>query len=252
MKKLLLLVAIAAIPLHGQTPETIGYRFDEVKRTVTLTSAKQETKAAKGATARSGDAVHTGWFSYALIASEKHRAKFELYGNTDVELAGGTPGMILSLKKGRIHAMFDKITGSDPRVVQTPGALLAVRGTQYSVSVNDKGETTLDVFEGIVEVQSPLRPQPIFVRAGQSTDFGRRRPPDVYRTPEDRGPAGPHTRRKPEEGPRDGQPQPRNGETPRDGGQRPPGPGSGPGGGGGGQQPPPPPPPHGDPHPHPH
>src|SRR3954447_19523538 len=194
LASLAMLTAAAATTVTP--PATVGYRFDDVKRTVTLKTATQESPAAKGSHAQSGDRVHTGWFSYALIAAEPQRAKFEIFGSTDVQLAGGTPGVILSLERGRIHALFDKITGSEPRIVQTPGALLAVRGTQYNVEVDDSGKATLDVFEGIVEVQSPLRPEPIFVHAGQSSMFSRREPPPDHptSTPPDRRQGAPDHR----------------------------------------------------------
>jgi hypothetical protein len=185
---LAMLLAVAAT-----TPQTpVGYRFDDVKRTVVLKTAKREAPAAKGSHAQSGDRVHTGLFSYALIAADGPRARFEIFGSTDVQLAGGTPGVILSLDRGRIHAMFDKITGSEPRIVQTPGALLAVRGTQYNVEVDNSGRTTLDVFEGTVEIRSPLRPQPFLIHAGQSSIFSRREPPPDHpmSTPDDRRPGG--------------------------------------------------------------
>jgi hypothetical protein len=171
------LIALAAVSALAETTTSVNYRFDEVKRTVMLTTAKQETQAAAGTKAQSGDKVRTGWFSYALIASKEHGAKFEIFSSTDVELAGNEPGVLLSLNRGTIHAMFDKIVGSEPRVVKTPGALLAVRGTQYSVEVDDKGQTTLGVFEGTVEVRSTLKKEPTLVHAGEAVIFSRIAPP---------------------------------------------------------------------------
>ena len=169
------LLTLAAVSALADTP--IDYHFDLVKRTVLLTTPKQELQAAAGTKAQSGDKVHTGWFSYALIASKEHGAKFEIFGSTDVELAGNEPGVLLSLNRGTIHAIFDKIIGSEPRVVKTPGALLAVRGTQYSVEVDDKGRTTLGVFEGTVEVRSPLKKEPTLVHAGEAVGFSDHAPP---------------------------------------------------------------------------
>jgi hypothetical protein len=196
------LAMLTAAAATTTTPALVGYRFDDVKRTVTLKTAKQESPAAKGSHAQSGDRVHTGWFSYALIAAEPQRAKFEIFSSTDVQLAGGTPGVILSVERGRIHAMFDKITGSEPRIVQTPGALLAVRGTQYNVEVDAMGKTIVDVFEGTVEVRSPLRPEPLLVHAGETSSFSRRDPPPDHpmKTPDDR-------RQDAAPGRRDGAPQ---------------------------------------------
>ena len=172
-----LLVLLLALPAAAQ-----DYRFDEVKRTVAL----NEKRIATGDRAKGGDSVETGWFSYALISAEGHRAKFEIFGSTEVKLADETPGVILSLERGRIRAAFDKITGSEPRVVKTPGALLAVRGTQFDVRVDRSGNTTVDVYEGIVEVQSPLQRAPIFVRAGEESIHGPNRPPVARPMPEHR------------------------------------------------------------------
>lgn len=168
-------LALSAFAAAAQTP--IDYRFDDVRRTVKLTSGTQELKVARGHRAQGGDKVQTGWFSYALIASDRYRAKFELFGSTDVRLAEGTPGVILSVERGRLHAIFDKITGTEPRIVKTPGALLAVRGTQYDIDVDNSGQTTLRVFEGIVELRSELRPEPLFIRAGEAANYGRREAP---------------------------------------------------------------------------
>ena len=174
LASLALLATTAAVPQQ----QTIDYRFDDIKRTVTLKTPSQQGPAQKGQRATSGDKVSTGWFSYALIASEHYRARFEIFASTDVQLAGGAPGVILSLERGRLRAMFDKITGNDPRVVQTPGALLAVRGTQYEVAVDKDGQTELRVYEGTVEVRSDLRPAaPIFVHAGEASSFSRKDPP---------------------------------------------------------------------------
>jgi len=189
---LAMLSATAATTPTSTAAASIGYRFDDVKRTVVLKTATQETQAAKGSQAQSGDRVHTGMFSYALIASEPHRAKFEIFSVTDVQLAGGAPGVILSLERGRVHAMFDKILGSEPRLVQTPGALLAVRGTQYNIEVDKAGKTILDVFEGTVEIRSPFRPEPFLVHAGESSSFTQHAPPPEHpmQTPDNRRPDG--------------------------------------------------------------
>jgi hypothetical protein len=236
-----LLALIAGSGIGAQAP--VEYRFDEVRRTVTVMHGEKELRAAKGQQAESGDKVETGWFAYALIGSDRHRARFELFSATSVTLAAGTPGVILTLERGRIRAAFDKITGSEPRTVQTPGALLAVRGTKFDVEVDHQGETTLDVFEGIVEVRSSiLQQQPFMVQAGQESSFGPRRPPDVRPMPEHRrnnGPDADHNKNNPapdRNGDRRGDPGAHGDHPPGDNGHGQPGPPPG--------NPPPPPPPH--------
>ncbi|HEY2323797.1 MAG TPA: FecR domain-containing protein [Thermoanaerobaculia bacterium] len=231
------LLALTALTAFAGTETTpVDYRFDQVKRTVMLTTPKSEAQAAAGTKAQSGDKVHTGWFSYALIASKEHGAKFEIFSSTDVELAGTEPGILLSLKRGTIHAMFDKIIGSEPRVVKTPGALLAVRGTQYSVEVDDKGKTTLGVFEGTVEVRSPLKREPTLVHAGEAVGFSDHAPPLPMPMPRNmagapHGPDGPGG----QGGHGDG-----HGGPPQGNGHGGPPPGGPPGGGHGAPPPPPP------------
>jgi hypothetical protein len=212
----LLLLSGAASAAAQST--VIDYRFDEVKRSVVLVKQKQEIKATPGLKAQSGDKVSTGWFSYALIGTELYRAKFEIFSSTKVELASKEPGVLLTLERGKLRAIFDKITGNEPRVVKTPGALLAVRGTQYTVEVDSSGNTTLDVHEGIVEVRSPLRPEPLLVHAGEGATYGRHAPPVAKPMPRRDGktpilkPRGGETNRPPSGGDHP-QPQPRGGTT---------------------------------------
>lgn len=180
---------------------TIDYRFDDVKHKVLLTTPKTQLQVAKGNRAESGDKVSTGWFSYALIASDRYRAKFEIFSSTDVQLAGGQPGVILSVERGRLRAMFDKLTGDEPRVVKTPGALLAVRGTKYEVNVGTTGDTDLRVYEGTVEVRSALRPAPLFVHAGEMATYGRQQPPQARPMPHGEMERGGHEGEPNEHGP---------------------------------------------------
>lgn len=195
-----LLASLLSLTAAAAFAQPVDYQFDAVRRKVTLTTETQEVRTVgKGQHAKSGDAVETGWFSYALIASPGYRAKFEIFSATNVRLADGSAGVILSLERGRIRAAFDKITGSEPRVVKTPGALLAVRGTKFDVEVDANGKTIVDVFEGLVEVRSPMMPEPMFVRPGQQSTYGRREPPTVHQMPEDRQRRGPDQGdRKPE------------------------------------------------------
>jgi hypothetical protein len=241
MKRILFILLASSCLLPGADAQQapLDYHLDDVRRTVTITHEGKQQVAGKGQQAKSGDTVATGWFSYAMIGSEVHRAHFEIFGSTSVKLASDTPGVILSLERGRIRAAFDKITGSEPRTVQTPGALLAVRGTKFDVEVDRSGNTTLDVFEGIVEVRSSLQTQPSMVRAGEESSFGPSRPPEMRPMPEQRRQNGPDGDRGKNDRGGD-RPGGEHGGDPRNGGNRPPGDG----GHGGGGAPPPPPPPH--------
>jgi hypothetical protein len=233
------LIVFAALGTAAAQQRSLDYRFDMVKRTVTLTSAsRQVLQASTGGRAHGGDHVATGLFSYALIASEQYRARFEIFGSTEVTLSEGVPGMILSLDRGRLRAAFDKIIGNEPRVVKTPGALLAVRGTRYDVTVDKSGQTTLDVVEGIVEVRSPLAAQPVFIHAGERSVFSQREPPTRRNSPPGAGRNDGNDGRQNDPRGRDGR-----GNGPTDGRDNP-------GDHHGSSPPPNPQPPHGGPGPH--
>lgn len=165
----LFVLMVSVLPLLGQEP--VEYRFESVRSKVTVATPSAETRASAGSVAHGGDRVRTGWFGYALLGAPRFGARFEVFAGSDVRLASETPGVLLSLERGRLKAIFDKITGEEPRMVKTPGALLAVRGTRYGIEVGRDGTASLVVFEGTVEVRSPLQPDPLLVRAGETCHF---------------------------------------------------------------------------------
>lgn len=177
----LLALTLSALPLLGQEP--VEYRFEQVRRKVTVATPAAETRASAGSVARGGDRVRTGWFGYALLGAPRFAARFEVFAGSDVRLASETPGVILTLERGRLKAMFDKITGEEPRMVKTPGALLAVRGTRYGIEVGSDGAASLVVFEGTVEVRSALQPESQLVHAGEACHFSRTLRPETRPMP---------------------------------------------------------------------
>ena len=172
---------VSALPLLGQEP--VEYRFEQVRGKVTVATPAAETRASAGSAARGGDRVRTGWFGYALLGAPRFGARFEVFAGSDVRLASETPGVLLSLERGRLKAIFDKVTGEEPRMVKTPGALLAVRGTRYGIEVGRDGAGTLVVFEGTVEVRSPLRPEPLLVQAGEACHYSASMRPESMPMP---------------------------------------------------------------------
>jgi hypothetical protein len=172
---------LMAASAFGQEP--VEYRFERVRSRVTVDSTVAETRAAAGSVAHGGDRIRTGWLGYALLGAPRFGARFEVFAGSDVRLASDTPGVLISLERGRLKAIFDKITGDEPRMVKTPGALLAVRGTRYGIEVGRDGTSTLAVFEGVVEVLSPLSPEPLLVRAGEACHFSTSMRPEAMPMP---------------------------------------------------------------------
>jgi len=83
------------------------------------------------------------------------------------------PGNVRELEKGRLRALFgsEEDTGVSfgERLVTTPSAVLAVRGTEYGIEVAKNGDTSVVVFEGVVEVKDiDGLGEPVMVRHGES------------------------------------------------------------------------------------
>ena len=169
----------------GPVPDALTYRFDEVKRSVTRLPGGDKGKAVKlaqGDAASSGDVVKTGWWAQTVISVPERNSRFEVYANTQVTLAGGEPGVLLILDKGRIKAFFQSLVegSQQERQVAVPGALLAVRGTRYGVEVDKNGKSTLVVFEGVVEVlHKAPHTESIRVKAGEWATFGPNALPQI-------------------------------------------------------------------------
>jgi hypothetical protein len=173
------LIAILTSLFSQAAQEGIEYRFEQVRSKVIVVSPVQTFRAAEGAVAFGGDRVRTGWLGHAVIAVPRKAAHFEIFGSSEVVLSPEAAGVILSIDRGRLSAVFDALAGNESRAIRTPGALLAVRGTRYGVEVHRDQRAVLVVFEGLVEIISPLSPEPMMVRAGQISEFGPAHVPQI-------------------------------------------------------------------------
>jgi hypothetical protein len=61
----------------------------------------------------------------------------------------------LQLLVGRIHNQIQKhLGGTPPLQIGTPSAVISVRGTRFDVEVDRRGNTEVDVEDGVVELDS--------------------------------------------------------------------------------------------------
>lgn len=226
--RLMMAVLLGVGSMAGATAEApVAYRFDEVRSKVVVDSGGTSAQAEPGAPARGGDVVRTGWRGQATVSVDAYASRFEIYPGSRVKLASERPGVIVLLERGRIKAMFDAFAGKDERIVETPGALLAVRGTRYGVEVDASGDTVVSVFEGLVEVR-PFDPsmKPLLVRPGEVGRFGPKEAPrSEMRGMTEKGWTE-HGGTQSMPGMRDGQASGRAGETPMSGRDSGGGPGS--------------------------
>ena len=70
---------------------------------------------------------------------------------------------------GNVRVQIEKLSGRpNPKVITTPTAIIAVRGTIFAVAVAQNGDTQVGVQKGLVAVASQLQPeQEVLVRSGQ-------------------------------------------------------------------------------------
>ena len=234
------------VAFAGDDPaELPSYQLTAVERKLFREVPAPEVTLTTGEPIAAGDVLRTGSRSSADILCPDAMSRFRLAAKTRATLASDAPGVLLDLEEGRVHALFDKLTDSSrQRLVVTPSAVLAVRGTEYGVEVNGKGTTMVVVFSGEVEVVDRGRVgEPVRVGPGQYTEVKRGESAQAP-IPHRMGPGQWEQGRRPDE------PDTMGGRTPDDRGfgSRPDGAGSdstspgtgggggrGPGGGGGGR-----------------
>src|SRR5882762_1823511 len=107
-------------------------------------------------------------------------------------------GYWLELLLGKINATIQKRLGNTPSFrMGTPTAVITVRGTRFSVEVNKKQKTSVEVFEGFVEVGGFGQGPPVTLRPGFSTGVEQNRNPEPPRGMDNRGDREDENRIKP-------------------------------------------------------
>jgi hypothetical protein len=172
------LAAVAATDAIGPATTLLEYDVVGLDGKLWLEGAAEPTRLAVGDRAVSGDRLRTGSSSRAQLHVASHATGFLLGSKTSCTLAHDRPGVLLHLERGRLRAVFEALAGAEPRLVTTPSAVLAVRGTELGVEVSKNGTTRIVVFAGVVEVSDPAGAHPpVMVEAGQQTRVAPSRPP---------------------------------------------------------------------------
>ena len=175
-----LTLATLAVAAASEAPAVLEYDVIAVKRKLLLETADGELALEVGDHARSGDVLRTGSRSRAELAVIEYSAKFVISSKTSFRLAHDRPGVLLEIERGSLRAIFGKLPEGDTRerLITTPSAVLAVRGTDYGVEVTKDGDTSVSVFEGTVEVWDVGGAgKRMMVQAGQSSRIKRGKGP---------------------------------------------------------------------------
>jgi hypothetical protein len=172
-------LAAAALPVSGDG-SAFHYEVATVSGKLLRVDPEPETRLEAGARAEPGETLRTGWSSHAELLVPERATRFSLQARTTVRLATEQPGVLLEVERGKVRAVFDALTGEQApeRLVTTPSAVLAVRGTEYGIEVDSNGDTTLAVFAGVVEVTDLGRQgPPLRIGAGLAVSVHRGQPP---------------------------------------------------------------------------
>lgn len=180
----LLLATVMTVAAATDGPKTsLDYEIQKLDGKLLLEVEPEPRRLEIGDHASSGDRLRTKSSSQAVLFVRTHGTHFLLGPKTTCTLAHDRPGVLLHVERGRIRAIFDIFEGAEPRLVTTPSAVLAVRGTEYGLEVKKNGDTHLVVFAGVVEVADPagLTP-PVVVEAGHQTRIRHGKAPEAPST----------------------------------------------------------------------
>lgn len=155
-----LLVLITACFAASQEPPTTNLAVGsavvaEFKGEISLRSPQGEALTLNpGMELPAGTAIQTMKDS-SLLLNLQDNSQILVKASSRVVLRSPIEGRgdYLELLIGRILAKIQKRLGNTPSFrMGTPTAVITVRGTRFSVEVNKKQKTFVEVFEGVVEV----------------------------------------------------------------------------------------------------
>ena len=173
-----------SLTTYAQTA-TVEARITSVKGSATLSgNGRKSTRLVRGTRLVPGDEIDTrGGGSVVIDLTDG--SQVIVLPNSRVVLGSyknaGSLRELLQITLGRIRVKINKFKGKpNPYRIKSPTASIAVRGTEFTVSVTALGETKVVVTEGAVEVASlrdpanPLLAEPgknVIVRPNFTVDF---------------------------------------------------------------------------------
>lgn len=174
------LAASLAFPLAGvQKPKSKAVTVPtgsalvlEVKGKVTVTPPQgAATAAQRGMVLPAEASIETDKGRIMLLLSDGSQILAKSKTRLVLKSPESGDGNFLQMLLGEILANIKKRLGETPPFrMGTPSAVITVRGTRFSVRVDKKGRTTVEVLEGIVEVEGlGEKPRALLVRPGYRT-----------------------------------------------------------------------------------
>src|SRR5579859_4639824 len=160
-----------------------GATISEWKGKIQLNLPGQaSSRPTRGETLPPGTVLETGGGRLLLQLADGSQVLIRAHTRLVVQQPTPTDRGYFQLLLGRIHAAITKRTGgAEPFELGTPSAVIAVRGTQFEVEVNQHQETEVDVIEGLVEVTSRHSGTSVLVGPRSSTRVGVNTAPETPR-----------------------------------------------------------------------
>jgi ferric-dicitrate binding protein FerR (iron transport regulator) len=135
--------------IRGQNVPVLLHQRDEVQAGDSIL-----TDAKSSATMRLPDGSTVRIFPNSHVALRSEHGKWREF---------------LHVLLGNVRVQIEKLSGRpNPKVITTPTAIIAVRGTIFAVAAAQNGDTQVGVENGLVAVASQLHPEhEVLVRPGQ-------------------------------------------------------------------------------------
>jgi len=172
----------------GQNPEPtvlpVGpATVAELKGDVTFHSPTGDALTAQHGTALAAESkIDTAKGSVVLNLQDGSQVLVKSNSHVVLKAPSQDKGFWLELLLGKINAQIQKRLGNEPSFrMGTPTAVITVRGTKFSVDVNKKQKTSVEVYEGLVEVSGIHGGQigaPVLLHPGFSTGVDQDRDPE--------------------------------------------------------------------------
>ncbi len=143
----------------------------EIRRRAAGQAEAQKIAFAANAEVRAGDTIATGRGGRLVLGlSDGSQAVIAPQTTVVVQDLGASPRTLFHLLRGKTRVKIEKLGGQpNPYRVNTPTAVIAVRGTIFDVVVKDE-QTEVFLHEGQVAVTNVALPeQPVLLSPGQTT-----------------------------------------------------------------------------------
>lgn len=154
----------------------------EVKGKVSVTPPQAAAAVAqRGMVLPAETSIETAKGSVILLLADGSQVLVKSKTHVVLKSPGGGDGHFLQMFLGEILANIKKRLGETPPFrMGTPSAVITVRGTRFSVRVDKKGRTTVQVFEGTVEVEGlGEKPRAVLIEPGYQTEVDPGKQPQL-------------------------------------------------------------------------